>query len=260
MEAQRIQELKGLVEFCKLNPHSNDGEDHEDKKPFASRKRNAPMEDALNDDIVESDAELDNSDIVEPDNDPPQKVGAVEVTEDNQEAAQLSKAKAMAALAEGEVILIHSGSDLDEKLDAASKASCLSVLYFTATWCGPCLYVGPVFTSLAAKYPKVVFLKVDIDEARQVAFKWGISSIPTFFFIRNEGCSEQTGVACNAELNEDDPSHCHVSKLGARDRVKIVPLPAGEDQRDVVVLPNKSEGQKCIWRDIVVKALMEKKA
>ncbi|XP_042011961.1 TPR repeat-containing thioredoxin TDX-like [Salvia splendens] len=212
MEAERIQELKGLVDFCKLNPHvlhtptlaffknflqsfgarfpaiggsSNDGDDHEDKKPFASRKRDAPMEDTLNKDIVESDAELDKSDIVEPGNDPPRKLGCVEVTEDDQEADQLSKAKALEALAEGEVILIHSGSDLDEKLDAASKASRLSVLYFTATWCGPCLYVGPVFTSLAAKYPKVVFLKVDIDKARQVAFEWDISSIPTFFFIRN---------------------------------------------------------------------------
>ena len=63
--------------------------------------------------------------------------------------------------------------------------------------------------------------------------------------------SEQTGVACNAELNVDDPSHCRVSKLGARDRVKIVPLPTGEDQRDVVVLPNKSEDQKYTWRELL---------
>ncbi|KAG6401983.1 hypothetical protein SASPL_138851 [Salvia splendens] len=103
----------------------------------------------------------------------------------NQEAAQLLKAKAMEAIAEGEIILIHSGSELEEKLDAASRASRLSVLYFTATWCGPCRYVGPVFTSLAGKYPKVVFLKVDIDEAREVAAEWNIRSIPTFVFVKN---------------------------------------------------------------------------
>ncbi|XP_047946569.1 TPR repeat-containing thioredoxin TDX-like [Salvia hispanica] len=145
---------------------SNDGEAHKDKNPFASRKRNAPTEDISNEDIAESG--------------------------DNQEAAQLSKAKAMDAIAEaasvlkdGEIILIHSGSELDEKLDAASKASRLSVLYFTTTWCGPCRYVGPVFTSLAGKYPKVVFLKVDIDETREVAAEWDIRSIPTFIFVRN---------------------------------------------------------------------------
>ena len=55
---------------------SKDGEDHEDKKPFDTRKRDVPMEDISNDDIVESDVEFDNSDIVEPDNDPPQKVSS----------------------------------------------------------------------------------------------------------------------------------------------------------------------------------------
>lgn len=85
----------------------------------------------------------------------------------------------------GEVIPIHSGSELKDKLDAASKASRLSILYFTATWCGPCRYIAPVFTSLATKYPKAVFLKVDVDEARDAAAAWKISSIPTFFFVKN---------------------------------------------------------------------------
>ena len=31
----------------------------------------------------------------------------------------------------------------------------------------------------------MVFLKVDIDEARDVAVHWNISSVPTIFFIRN---------------------------------------------------------------------------
>lgn len=47
-----------------------DGEDYGDKKP------NVTGDDSSNDDIVESDVELDNSEVVEPDNDPPQKVGS----------------------------------------------------------------------------------------------------------------------------------------------------------------------------------------
>lgn len=85
----------------------------------------------------------------------------------------------------GQVIGIHSVSELETKLNAASKTSRLAILYFTATWCGPCRFISPVFTSLATKYPKTVFLKVDIDEARDVAAKWNISSVPTFFFIKN---------------------------------------------------------------------------
>lgn len=44
--------------------------DMSDSKEYSDSKR--PSED--DDDIVESDIELDNTDVVEPDNDPPQKV------------------------------------------------------------------------------------------------------------------------------------------------------------------------------------------
>lgn len=88
-------------------------------------------------------------------------------------------------LKDGKVIGIHSARELKTKLDAASATSRLAILYFTATWCGPCRFVSPLYTSLAGKYPNVVFLKADIDEAKDVAALWNISSVPTFFFIRN---------------------------------------------------------------------------
>lgn len=85
----------------------------------------------------------------------------------------------------GQVIGIHSTAELEKKLSAASKTSRLAILYFTATWCGPCRFISPIYTSLAEKHPKVVFLKIDIDEARDVAASWNISSVPTFFFVKN---------------------------------------------------------------------------
>lgn len=92
---------------------------------------------------------------------------------------------ALSALKDGQVMGIHSSGELEKKLSAASKTSRLAILYFTATWCGPCRFISPIYTSLAEKYPKVVFLKVDIDEARDVAAGWNISSVPTFFFVKN---------------------------------------------------------------------------
>ncbi|XP_047957078.1 TPR repeat-containing thioredoxin TDX-like [Salvia hispanica] len=82
---------------------SKDDEDNEDIKPFDSRKRDTPMDDISDDEIVESDVELDNSGVVEPDNDPPQKMGdpSVEVTEENKKAAYLFKAKAIEASVDG---------------------------------------------------------------------------------------------------------------------------------------------------------------
>ncbi|XVF37826.1 hypothetical protein REPUB_Repub20aG0044400 [Reevesia pubescens] len=85
----------------------------------------------------------------------------------------------------GQVIGIHSSRELETKLNSTTRTSRLVILYFTATWCGPCRLISPLYTSLAAKYANVVFLKVDIDEARDVAARWNVSSVPTFFFIRN---------------------------------------------------------------------------
>ncbi|KAH7549425.1 hypothetical protein JRO89_XS13G0030400 [Xanthoceras sorbifolium] len=348
MDASRIAELKLLVEQCKSNPSllhdpslsffksylqslgarlptkpkedtssvdmSNAGEHYDAKK--------ADVLGEDNDDIVESDIELDTTDVVEPDNDPPQKMGdsLVEVTEEMRDAAQafsgkldeaidqlteaimlnptsailyaaragvfvklkkpnaairdanaalqinpdsakgykirgmakamlgqweeaandlhvaskldydeeigsvlkkvepnarkirdhrrkyerlrkewdLKKAElekqrrqaeaerdALSVLKDGQVMGIHSVNELESKLNAASRTSRLVILYFTATWCGPCRFISPVYTSCASNHPKAVFLKVDIDEARDVAARWNVSSVPTFFFIKN---------------------------------------------------------------------------
>ncbi|XP_061953842.1 TPR repeat-containing thioredoxin TDX isoform X2 [Populus nigra] len=104
---------------------------------------------------------------------------------ERKQQAEAQEREALSALKEGQVIGIHSAKELDPKLNAASKTSRLAILYFTASWCGPCRMIAPIFTSLAAKYLKVVFLKVDIDEARDVAARWNISSVPTFYFIKN---------------------------------------------------------------------------
>ncbi|ONI09381.1 hypothetical protein PRUPE_5G235200 [Prunus persica] len=99
--------------------------------------------------------------------------------------AEARERDALSALKDGEVIGIHSAKELETKLNAASRTLRLAILYFTATWCGPCRFISPLYTTLAGQYPKAVFLKVDIDEARDVAANWNISSVPAFFFVRN---------------------------------------------------------------------------
>jgi thioredoxin 1 len=51
---------------------------------------------------------------------------------------------------------------------------------FWAPWCGPCLMIGPIIEELADEYAgKVKFVKVNTDDARNVAIKYGIMGIPT---------------------------------------------------------------------------------
>ena len=55
-----------------------------------------------------------------------------------------------------------------------------------APWCGPCRMLSPVIDELARDYEgKVVFGKLNTDENRGVATKFGIMSIPTLLFIKN---------------------------------------------------------------------------
>lgn len=340
MDGEKLQELKNFVQLCKSNPsilhHSSLSFFRDYLHSLGARisdsaesgKNEEVIE--MDEDILESDVELDNSDVVHPDHEPPQQMGdpSVEVTEERRDSAQLLKSKATDAISEGkmedvvnylteaillnpqsailyatrasvfvkqnkpnaairdanaalkinpdsakgykarglaramlglweeaasdlhvaskidfdeeihlalkkvepnvhkieehrrkyerlrkerelrkkelerkdkhgehqnpgavlkdgQVIQIHSISQLEAKQKAATRASRLTVLYFTATWCGPCRYISPLYSSLATRYPKVVFLKVDIDEASDVAVRWNISSVPTFFFIKN---------------------------------------------------------------------------
>lgn len=61
----------------------------------------------------------------------------------------------------------------------------LVVVDFTATWCPPCQRIAPFFEQLPAKFPKAVFLKVDVDRCAETASAQGISAMPTFIFYRN---------------------------------------------------------------------------
>ena len=54
------------------------------------------------------------------------------------------------------------------------------IVDFFAEWCGPCKMMGPIFEEVGAKYEgKVKFVKLNVDEARESAMKYGVMSIPT---------------------------------------------------------------------------------
>jgi thiol-disulfide isomerase/thioredoxin len=40
------------------------------------------------------------------------------------------------------------------------------VVDFTASWCGPCKLMAPVFAELSRKFGQLVFVKVDVDEVQ----------------------------------------------------------------------------------------------
>ncbi len=50
---------------------------------------------------------------------------------------------------------------------------------FWAEWCGPCRMVGPVLEEMCDDYPDVTFVKLDVDQAPDIAQRFGVMNIPT---------------------------------------------------------------------------------
>lgn len=60
----------------------------------------------------------------------------------------------------------------------------LVVVDFYADWCMPCRYLSPILEKLSKEYKDVEFYKLNVDENQELAFEYGISSIPTVLFFR----------------------------------------------------------------------------
>lgn len=74
-----------------------------------------------------------------------------------------------------------------DNFDQEVAQSTLPVLVdFWAPWCGPCKMVGPVVESLAADNDgKLMVGKVNVDENKELAAKFGIRGIPTLVVFKD---------------------------------------------------------------------------
>ena len=55
---------------------------------------------------------------------------------------------------------------------------------FFAEWCGPCKMMAPIVEEIEQEIPAVKFIKVNVDDAEEIAMRYGIMSIPTFFLFK----------------------------------------------------------------------------
>lgn len=60
------------------------------------------------------------------------------------------------------------------------------VIDFYASWCGPCKMLAPIFENVAATTQNVKFVKVNVDEATELASLFGIQSILTMIYIKEK--------------------------------------------------------------------------
>ncbi len=72
---------------------------------------------------------------------------------------------------------------------------------FYADWCGPCKMLSPVVDEVAQENEDIKVVKINVDEAQNVAMKYNIMSIPTLVVIKNgQETSRSVGVIDKSQI------------------------------------------------------------
>ena len=75
---------------------------------------------------------------------------------------------------------IDSSESFGALLSQAASIGRTVVAKFTASWCGPCKQIAPIYASFASQLGHLSFVEVDVDECPEAAHALRIMAMPTF--------------------------------------------------------------------------------
>ena len=94
----------------------------------------------------------------------------------------------------------------DDDFDELIAGEGVAVVDFWAPWCAPCGMMEPILGEIAFEWADrgVRVVKVNVDEAPDVAGDFGIRSIPTIIFFQNgEPLFEMVGLVSKPVLERE---------------------------------------------------------
>ena len=76
----------------------------------------------------------------------------------------------------------------NDDLSEFDDDKCYLLFYFTAKWCGPCQKIKPALEKLSQEVDseKLKILMIDINENEDIADKFQIKSVPTFYLYKEK--------------------------------------------------------------------------
>ena len=84
---------------------------------------------------------------------------------------------------------IATNTNFDELLQEEK----LVIVDFWATWCGPCRMLSPLLDEVEEEMAdKIVVVKVNVDDADEIAMRYRIMSIPTLLFFKGGQVVDKT--------------------------------------------------------------------
>lgn len=67
-----------------------------------------------------------------------------------------------------------------------------SLLYFTASWCGPCKSMSPIVEGVSGLMNnRFNTIKIDVDDMQTVAADYSVRSVPTLMLVKNNEIIDQ---------------------------------------------------------------------
>lgn len=78
------------------------------------------------------------------------------------------------------------------------------ILDVYADWCPPCQQMVPIFDALEKSHgANYKFAKLNVDNAREISIQLGVSSIPTFIFIKDgKIVAKETGYRSEEDMED----------------------------------------------------------
>ena len=72
----------------------------------------------------------------------------------------------------------------------------LILVYFYATWCGPCKTLGPILSQVKAELQEEIkIIKIDVDKNPSIAAQYQVKGVPTLIaFKKGQNVWRQSGV------------------------------------------------------------------